>query len=182
MSEPMALERLAAEWLRFEGYWTELRVPYRKKNTFSDIDVLGFRKQAPGVVAVECKGWGKATEYRHLAKGRIDRIRRHCWRTKRSWASFQHSNKRLGLGRIDELRLVWPGSFRKEATKIKLEKELTNKCGFKVRIFGVRDLIVQLENCVRNDLKERGKRYPDTALEMIRWVVRSGGRICWEKH
>ncbi len=184
----MALERLVEQWLRFDGYWTLTRVPFKIKRRGggnSDFDVLGVNAKGEVVVA-ECKAGGRASDYFNFdAKWGRRWIEELCEKVKKDWPHFKQSDankKRLHLRRIDTLRLVLPGRLNNQGTKEKLESSLTKRCGFDVQIFGIHEVIQKIQDNVEKDKNERRRRYADTALEMIRWILRSDGRICWKKH
>ncbi len=188
MSEPMAVERLVEQWLRFDGYWTLTRVPFKIKTHGggnSDFDVLGVNWKGEVVVA-ECKAGGRADDYFNLdAKGMRGWIEELCGKVKKDWRHFKQSytnKKRLHLRRINTFIVVLPGRLNDQETKEKLESSLTKRYGFDVQIFGIHEVIQKIQDQVENDMGKRQRRYADTALEMIRWILRSHGRICWKKH
>ncbi len=188
MSEPMALERLVEQWLRFDGYWTLTRVPFkilRRGGGNSDFDVLGVNAKGKVVVA-ECKAWGRANDYWDFdAKSDRRVIEKLCKKVKKDWPHFKQSyanKRRLKLRRIDTPRLVLPGRLSDPGTKEELESSLTKRCGFDVQIFGIHEVIQKIQDEVEKDKDKRRRRYADTALEMIRWILRSDGRICWKRH
>ncbi|MFQ5777012.1 MAG: hypothetical protein ACE5IP_03285 [Terriglobia bacterium] len=181
MSEPMALETLAEHLLRFEGYWTQTRVPFKTRRGNSDWDVVGMSPSGRVVVA-ECKGVGSPRDYLNWdtpAKQR--KIERWCKKAEDNWRYFLRSpaNKRLQLRRINEFRLFLPGKLPRSNAREKLEARLQRKYSFPVRLFSVQEIIQKLKLHVQRDMKERGKRYADPALEMIRWLLRAGGDIVW---
>ncbi len=183
MSEAMALETLMEHLLRFEGFWTRTRVPFkRKRGGLSDIDIVGINHKGRGVV-VECKGWGSPESYYNLntAKRRLQ-IRQLCRKAKKDIPHFLKSeaNKTLGIRRIHEFRLVLPGKLDTGAPRKSLEQTLGKQMKCTVEIVCVDELLKKLVDHVAQDKNKRRKRYPDTSLEMIRWVLRSGGRICWD--
>jgi len=53
------------------------------------------------------------------------------------------------------------------------EKYYNDKKGITVRIIPIHKLIEKLIICICKDMLKRRKRYPDTALELIRWLVRT---------
>lgn len=193
MSEAMALERLAEEWLRFQGFWTQTRVPFRLRGTAkkplgssSDLDVIGIRENEKGldVVVVEVKGHGAPNVYPDYTRhGRGREIIKICKEKKKDVRIFERSvRKDWGIHRVNELRLVLGGKLVTAGdARRKLEHDLKHryKLPFSVRIFSIDEMIRDLVECVRKDKDVRRKRYADSALEMIRWVLRSGGNICW---
>jgi hypothetical protein len=133
MSGVMAFETLVRTWLEFQGYWTMVRAPFKKRSgAISDIDVLGRNARDQTVVA-ECKAWG---------------------------SPCQDGNSEL-----------YAEGLRKEY-------------GMPVdhlNVKGIHEVIQDLYNSVNIDMHERRKRYPDSALEMLRWMIRAGGRTDWGK-
>lgn len=192
MSEAMALERLAQEWLRFQGFWTQTRVPFRLRfngktplGASSDLDVIGLRQNGKelDVVVVEVKGHGSPDTYPRFTKSRKQKIIEICKAKKRDIRLFERSvRKDWGIGKVNELRLVLgerlvPAGKRRN----ELERSIKRKCKlpFRVRIFAIDEIIRDLVEYVRKDKDERRKRYADTALERIRWIIRSDGNVCW---
>lgn len=183
MSEAMALESLAEQWLRSEGYWTQTRVPFRMRRGNSDLDVLGVNLKRR-VVVIECKGWGGPEYYPTYNTQRLEEeVVPLCRKAKKDLKYFLASvaSRKLEITRVYEFRLVLPGHLPDGAQKRDMEKDLKKRCGLacNLRIFSVHEVIRDLQKWVGEDMHIRRKRYADTALEMLRWVWRSGGQICW---
>jgi len=182
MSEEMAIETLAKHWLTFDGYWVQTRVPFKKHRGHSDFDVVAFMPASSKVVIVECKAWGSPTDYPNFqTAARAKRIKEMCRKAHRDWKYFGRSaaNKRLKLQKLYEFRLVLPGRLDDKKKQVDLEKELSLELGFKVRLFAVHEVIQEVQKQVEKDMELRRVRYPDTSLEMLRWVSRSKGRLSW---
>ena len=188
MSEAMAVERMVEEWLRFQGHWTQTRVPFKKpRGGNSDINVIGanLQRKRPRVVVVEVKGHGSPSAYPdYTSPGRARQIEDLCKKEKRSIKQFLHSPaaKHLGVTKVDELRLVEPGRLgplgkRREDLEHTLRQKY--RLPFELRIVSIDEVIKDLFKRVTTDKDERRKRYADTALEMIRWITRAKGQIEW---
>lgn len=185
MSEVMALESLVEQLLSFEGYWTKMRVPFKKPSgANSDLDVLGI-KRGGRVVVAECKGWGSPEDYWNFdAPSRRKYLDELCREARDNFKHFLRSQqaKRLEIDHIDEFYLVLPGRVGQEENREALSARLKQKHRLPVSVFRllcVHEVIRKLQDHVSKNMNERRKRYADTSLEMIRWVLRSGGRISW---
>ena len=185
MSEVMALEKIVELWLKSEGHWTETRVPFKKPSgANSDVDVIGIKlngKKAK-VVVVEVKGHGSPSAFPNYGSpGRTRGIKRLCSKEKKDLKSFLRSDfaKQFGIKRVDEVRLVEPGRLPHKRAELehRLRQEL--RLPFVLRIYSVDEVIQLLWEWVIKNKDIRRKRYADTSLEMIRWILRSGRNIEW---
>lgn len=83
--------------------------------------------------------------------------------------------------KVKELRLILGERLPAADARRKFEQELKGKGKLEVHIFSIDEMIRGLVESVREDMYVRRKRYADTALEMIRWIIRSGGNVCWPR-
>lgn len=93
---------------------------------------------------------------------------------KEDWRSFidgQKTNK-WGFRTFDKIRLVVDGHFPTDGRE-RFQKELKTMAGCEVEILPIHEMIEQLFLMIKEDKNNRRKRYPDTALEMLRWLLRS---------
>ncbi len=185
MSETMALESLAEQWLRSQGYWTQTRVPFKKRKGNSDLDVIGVNLQGRGrVVVIECKGWYGPKDYpTFTSKGKKQDVVWLCQKAKEDLKYFlgSRASKDRGIARVDEFRLVLPGYLPDGAKRRDMETQVKKRCRlpWDLRLFSVHEIIRDLQTWVKRDMYVSRKRYSDTSLEMLRWVWRSGGEIRW---
>ena len=67
MGEVMAIERIAEELVKLNGYLTVCNMPFKKGRGHGDLDIIGYRPKDKRILVVECKAWGGPDEYKILA-------------------------------------------------------------------------------------------------------------------
>jgi hypothetical protein len=183
MSEVMAIESIAAEYAKFKGYFVEARVPFRtdtNKNTLSDIDVIGVKttRNKKDIVIIECKAWGKANDYLDYGTPRRkERIKGLFRKMFRNWRKFKKNVEikrwRDALQNLDALNfwLIIPG-FLDITAKRELQKNIIKPVNAEIEIIPIHEMLLDILGEVRKEMRGRGKRYSDSALEFCRWLIR----------
>ncbi len=177
MSEPMAIETIAAEYFKLKGYLVETRVPFRSgkngKGGSSDIDVLGFNPSTRQTIWIECKAYGSPYAYPDYGASsrRIKEMKKLFKNASKNWKKFIEKGKtnKWNFKKLNEVCLIIPG-FCEE--KGKIEKEISKKYHFKACILPIHELIRDLFFEICRDKGKRRKRYANSALEFCRWFLR----------
>lgn len=171
MSEPMALEIIAARNLDFDGYLTQLRVPFKYDNRGNphDLDVLGIKiGRRNNIIIVECKSW-------YPDSMNITTIKKLLKKLNKDKGEFLNSSQAslLGIKSVNELLLIVPTLTKKcELELPSLLRELSNTYAAKVSVKKVGDVILEVIKKIINDRSQRGRRYTDSALELINMLIR----------
>jgi hypothetical protein len=138
MSDSMAIEELAANYLKLLGYVTEIRIPCLNKYTRegekkrdkqgTDIDVIG-RSPSNKLVAVEVKGYGMVDTYDNWCKRDyietihylIDKLHNTQQIRLKAWNKIFEKKRK----KFDEIWVVIPGYFEpsQEIAKIDGRKQ-----------------------------------------------------------
>ncbi len=189
MSEGMALEKLAEEHARLQGYFTLVRVPFKpprakgkKHRGNTDFDVLGYHPRDHKVLIIEVKAYGPPEVYRNWSYRPWERSITTRWvgNVAKKWSQFVKLEKGRAWGlRVEdlgEIRVVIPGFWdvdRKGFEKW-LESRIWRKHKFrtKVCVVPIHDLVLDTIRLVSEDKIVRRVRYADTALEAFRWLTR----------
>ena len=173
MSEEMAIEKLVENYVNFEGYFTTFRVPYKKSGGgLSDIDIIGYNPRNQETLLVEVKAWGSPESYKNAEKW--DDWEEWIGELKDGWKGFTRGgSNHWGFTKLDKVLIVLPAHFKTPNKEAILSEELSKKFGFKVEILPIHSLIERLFFKVNEDMIVRRRRYPDTALELLRWIIRT---------
>lgn len=190
MSEGMALEKLAEEHARLQGYLTLVRVPFKrplekgKRNRANtDFDVIGFNRKTGKVLLVEVKGYFAPEAYPDWSTDGWDRSRVPVFvdDLAQKWQEFVVSsgvNDMLGfrLKDLGEIRMVIPGEWPndRKGFERRLESLVRKRLRRPVRvsILPIHDMLLEIIKLVKTDKDIRRVRYADTALEAFRWLLR----------
>lgn len=174
----MAIERIAEELAKLEGYLTVTRVPYSTGESNSDLDVVGFRPYENRVLLIECKAWGKPEEYKDRGtERRIAKVVAIGSDLIQGWQKFVagptnywHFKK----GDLAEIRIIVPGHIEQKP-RDELVRRLRQvvPAGVEVSVIMIHEMLLKVFEVVKTDMKVRRKRYPDSAFEMARWLIRS---------
>jgi hypothetical protein len=168
MADPMAIEKLVSQLYENRGYITKLRYPYKsKKGANKDVDVICIKGNELLLISVK-------------------RVGSHQWFLKceneEKYKSHTISNAVRQL--LDEdLEKVIHEDFGRDLDirgivyynidpKNQPKKDWIEKGWIEIEIFGIHDLIRELfENVVDVVKGNKGSRYSDTGLELIRNMV-----------
>jgi len=175
MSEVMAIESIVEAYAKFKGYFCEMRVPFKLRGGYSDLDIVGFNPKTRATLVVECKAWGSSDYYPSCGGSGYKRwFKEEFRRIIKKWDRFKKSpSNRWNLSKLDQIWYVLPGySQDKEKVEAQLSKELKHS----IRIIFIHELIRNVILEVNEDRKKRGKRYSNPALEFCRWLLK-----CHEK-
>lgn len=175
--EPMAIERLVAEYLKLDGYFIKTRIPFHtRKGSISDLDVIGIKTKNRDSIVVECKAFGSANVYPNYdTPRRREDIRKYAEKLvkrTRVFLSSESNKKQFKISRFRRYLIIVPGYLDDDA-RTDLEIILKKKLRKRFRIMPIHELIQETIRRVEADKTQRGARYPDTALEMIRWMSRA---------
>lgn len=227
MSEPMAIEKLTAEYLKLSGYSIEIRIPYFDESNIKqakDIDVIGIRSNRDrlNLILAECKAHGAPNSYHNyftstqllhiqeiickmselLKQDYQSRILSNAWKgyfdpplntsitilLVLNGTFFPKSNPQKRVNHknplvakiLDESTSIY--NERKDDKEIMVfetqiislvERILLQEYQVSIKILPIHRMIHSLFMGVKWDMMRRRKRYPDTSLEMIRWIIRS---------
>jgi hypothetical protein len=171
MTEEMATESLVKYHWELKGYLVRTRVPYKVPKGNSDIDVLCFHPKTKKCIIVECKAWGSPEDYRTFRD------------TPSNWEEFEYRIKKLtnklALKKAEEVTgveveravLYTPGDVDPSFNRSLIEFAQKNS-KIPIDIVPIHKLIIDLFSEIALDMRKRRTRYPDTALELIRWFDR----------
>lgn len=172
----MAIEKLVEEYLKLEGYFTRTRVPFRTKQRgksrggLSDLDVIGVKPKKNDNIVVECKAFGKSDSYPNYASSKRKKsLMKYARKLVKGAKEFKKQSK---IGSFKKYWIIIPGYLDDEQRE-QQERKIKGQLGKKVEIISIHKLIRDIIEKVEQDKGPRGRRYPDTALEMIRWMSRS---------
>ncbi len=175
MSEVMAIESIVEAYAKFRGYFCEMRVPFKLKRGYSDLDIVGFNPKTGATLVVECKAWGSSDYYPSFDGSDSKRwFKKQFREIIKKWDQFKKSpSNRWKLSKLNQIWYVLPGHFQhKEVFEAQLSKELKHS----IKIIFIHELIRNVILEVNKDRKKRGKRYSGPALEFCRWLLK-----CHEK-
>lgn len=195
MSEGMALEKLAEEHARLQGYLTLVRVPFKppkrrgtKHRGNTDFDVLGYSPKSHKVLLVEVKGYGSPHQYPDWSYFRDRRdpltstsVNGFVTGAVKKWQAFTRDRAAnswgFRRGDLGEVRVIIPGYWKQDRQRFEdyLDSLVLKKChqrGIRVSVWPVHELILDILRMVKDDKLVRRVRYADTALEAFRWITR----------
>jgi hypothetical protein len=171
MTEIMAIEKIAEEHAKLEGFLTITRVPYKKVKNYGDLDILAYSPEDGFLMLIDVKARGKVERYTNAntEKGR-EYIERRISGLMTYWPKFVSGNtNRWKFKKLDKIRLIVDGPFD---AKHQFQEDLTKKFEVPVELLPIHELFEQIILRVNVDMRVRRKRYPDTALEFIRWLIK----------
>lgn len=181
MSEEMAIESLVKSYWELKGYFVRTRVPYRVEGEGQshDIDVLCFHPKKESII-IECKAWGGPEKYWNYGKDNYSSLEKKLKRIRKGRRKrniFSPEVLKDAIKKVKDLTGIEPKKMIVylpaivEDKKL-LEEKLSKEMKFEVEIISIHELIKELFVEVALDMRKRRKRYPDTALELIRWFNR----------
>lgn len=183
MTEEMAIESLVKSYWELKGYLVRTRVPYRveEKGGIHDIDVLCFHPKEKRSMIIECKAggttedyWGKYEKNDYMSLKKVLQIKKGKGKRKGNIFSTD-SVRKAAIEKVKELVGIEPEKMI-VYIPAEVDKELTKKfsaeMGLPVEFVGIHELIKNLFGEIALDMRRRRKRYPDTALELIRLFTR----------
>jgi len=177
MGEVMAIERIAEELVRFNGYLTVCNMPFKKGRGHGDLDIIGYRPKDKRILVVECKAWGGSDEYKNFSTQKeIENLRKLVGKIYEDWVAFTKSKTNLWEFKKNELKEIWliiPGYFKNEETPRQIEEQASSNLGVQVKIMPIHMMIKELFERIKEDKDVRRKRYLDSASELIRWLFRA---------
>lgn len=169
MTEEMAIESLVKLFWELKGYLVKTRVHYKgKKGGIRDIDVLCFDPKTRECIVIECKAWGSPEEYptytldKKNKKDIIDSIKELT-----NELALRRAKEVLGVDKVDRAILYVGGDVDQHLIDF-----LNQDSKIPIDVVPIHKLVFELFLEVASDMRERRKRYPDTALELIRWFDR----------
>lgn len=169
MTEEMAVESLAKYRWDLVGYLVKTRIPYKgKKGGNRDIDVLAFHPKTKDCVIAGCKAWGSPEDYPTWPD--TDSIRKRIAKlTSELTDDLAMEKAEEVMGRKPNKAVLYlPADIPQSL--IEFAKQ---QCKIPIDIVPIHSLLIDLFSQVALDMRRRRTRYPDTALELIRWFNRS---------
>lgn len=165
----MAIEAMAEELAKSEGYFTETRVPFKKDKGNSDFDVLGYHPKNNHTLVIECKAWGSPENYTSF--NNYSFFQEFFQKIIDDFSYFKSSpTNHWGIKKLNEMWFVIPGSCDYIS---EYEADLLKEFKIRCRLIPIHQLIFELLKFVRDDKDKRRKRYNNAALEFCRWFLRS---------
>lgn len=167
----MAIESIAEEYAKLEGYLTLTRVRFKMRRGHSDIDVIGYNPKEGNVLLIETKARGPPEKYK---EANIRKCKNKAKELLKKWSAFCSSgtNKwEFKKKMLKEIWLIWDGYIKNNDEKeIKIEK-------IKVKIIPIHIMLLKFIYRIRKDVFERRVRYPHPAMEMIRLLIKTYNNI-----
>ena len=168
MADPMAIEKLVSQLYENRGYFTKLRYPYKsKKGANKDVDVICIKGNELLLISVKRVGshqWFLKCENEEKYKSHtISNAVRQLLDEDLEKAIHEEFRRNLDIKGI---------VYYNYDPKNPPDEEWKEKGWINIEIRGIHDLIIELFENVVNVVKDnKGPRYSDTGLELIRNMV-----------
>ena len=167
MADPMAIEKLVSQLYENRGYFTKLRYPYKsKKGANKDVDVICIKKKELLLISVKRVGphqWFLKCKNKEKYENTIGDAVRQLLDEDLEKVIYEDFGRKLDIKGI---------VYYNYDPENEPDEDWKEKGWIEIEICGIHDLINELFENVVNVVKDnKGPRYSDTGLELIRNMV-----------